>query len=325
MIAAHPLIGHLLAVAVTVEGATGCPDARQVEERLRPLIPGAGDSSRERPRDVVHLTREGTSLVVTVVRPDGSVAGTRRLAGEHGCAELADAVAVIVASWQLDGALSERRSALPAEPPPLEAAPRPAQPEAPKVATQQATAVPTVAVGSMAQPASIRWELGAGLGTAATGAGVQPAALLSAAAWWRGRAGISMRAFAGGQREITVDTSARAAWRRASLLVGPAGAWSLGPRLRFEAHVGAGISWLAIEGRGLANPRQHDDVLVVLAGAARLTLEPPATRRWRVFPWVEAGGSGWPARTRVYPLPEGEGAHLPRLEFLFALGLSFRL
>lgn len=327
MIAAHALIGSLLAAAVSVEGATGCPDDRQVEERLRPLIVADGKPPGA-PPDVVRLAREGTSLIVTVVRPDGSVVGTRRLAGEHGCAELADAVAVIVASWQVQGALRERTPGLPAEPAAPGAPPRLAESAAsPKTAPQQAAAVPTVAVvaGSPASPADVRWELAGGLGMSATGPDVEPAALLSAAGWWRGRVGISVRGLAGGQRETTVETGGRAAWRRASLLVGPVGGWRLGQRLRIEAHLGVGLTWMGIEGRGLANPQRHDDVLGVVAAAVRVGVEPPANRRWRVIPWAEAGAFGWPVRTRVYALPDGEGARLPRLELMLALGLSFRL
>jgi hypothetical protein len=278
-----------LAAAVTVEGASTCPSPAAVGERLSALLPPADTGAR----DVARIEPEGSGVRITLRRADGSAAGTRTLAGEHTCDELAEAAAVIIAAWQNDGAA---RDPLPAPPPP----PRPAV-RAPAPARA---------------PPPVRWQIGAGAGGAAAGTTLAPAALIDGGlAPAGGPLGAGLRASISGNRTIELNGGS-ARWRRALA--------TLGPRLRleratlaFQADAGAGISWLALEGVGFAQGQRHDAALFGLAAGLRA-----AWRRPGFEPWIDAGVALWPRATELFQLPDGYSTTLPRLELLLTLGVS---
>jgi len=267
---------------VVVAGSSTCPTPAAVEERLRALLPAGG-----RP-DTVQLTSESGGLRVTLVRADGSTAGSRAITGQHSCDELADAAAVVISTWQLEAVERER---LPAPPPAVVTAPAPA-------------------------PASPwRWELGAGAGAALSGPDLAPAALLLASVAPGERLGVTARAQVSGNRSAVLMAGS-AAWRRALLAVGPR--VRFGGKVLAEAHGGVGLSWLSITSRGFADARQHHDFVAGLEGGLRLAWNRPGAR-----PWVDACAAFWPGRAVVYQEPDQSSKALPRLEILLTLGLSF--
>jgi hypothetical protein len=271
-------------LGVVVEGSSTCPTPAAVEERLLALQPaGAGP-------EVARLTSEGGELRVTLVRVDGSEAGSRTITGQHSCDELADAAAVVISAWQLEAVARER---LPAPPPP-----------------------PPVVVAAPAPAASSpwRWELGAGAGAGWSGPDLAPAALLLASVGGE-RLGLTARAQVSGNRPAVLPAGS-AAWRRALLAVGPR--VRFGGRALTEAHTGVGLSWLSITGRGFADARHHDDFVAGLEGGLRL-----AWNRSGARPWLDACAAFWPSRSLVYEEPDQRSKALPRLEFLLTLGLSF--
>lgn len=280
-----------LIFGVVVEGPSLCPTPAAVEERLRSLASATGGG------EVARLATGEGGLRVTLVRADGTEAGSRTVAGEHSCDELADAAAVMIAAWQLEGAARPR---LPAPPPPVVVAAAPA---------------PAPAAAPAATPASRRrWELGAGLGAALAGADLAPAALVVASLG--DRLGLQARALVSGNRETALP-GGRASWRRALLAAGPH-LRSGGARLFGEAHLGGGLSWLSIDGEGFANAQRHDDLVAGLEGGLRLGWNRAGAR-----PWLELGAAYWPIRSVVYQLPDQRSAALPRLEGRASLGLSY--
>jgi hypothetical protein len=272
--------------AVVIEGAGDCPAAAAVEERLRPLL-SPGPSA-----DVARLTVEEQALRVTLVRADGSVAGSRVITGRHTCDELADAAAVVISTWQLEATEQAR---LPAPPPPAPVAVMPAPAPAP--------------------PGRWRWELGAGGGAALSGSTLAPAALLVGVVA-RERWGLAARAHVSGNRETALPVGS-AVWRRALLAVGPQVRFVGGPAA-LDAQLGLGASWLHVAGRGFADARRHDDLVFGLGGGLRISWSRPGLR-----PWLEASAAVWPGRSVVHDEPDQRSATLPRLELLANLGLSF--
>jgi hypothetical protein len=291
----HAAAGLLIA-AVVVEGPSECPTPAAVQERLAPLLPpdtGRGAS-------LVELVNEPDGLRISLRRADGTLAGTRTIGGVHSCDELADAAAVMIAAWQTDAAAGEPA---PAPPPP---------PVAPPVAAVK-TAPP--AAPPPASPA-VRWELGAGGGASLSGNAIAPAALLLGEVSAGGPLGLAARASVSGNREVVLPGGG-ARWRRAL--------FALGPRLQLvrgralaQAHLGAGVSWLAIAAHGYPDARRHDDLMAGLSGGLRVGWSRAGAR-----PWVDLGAAFWPVRSILYQLPDERTATLPRLELLLTLGLSF--
>jgi hypothetical protein len=269
-------------LAVLVEGASTCPVPAAVEERLRTLLPASAPG-------VVRLTSEEAGLRVTLLRADGSAAGSRVFGGQHSCDELADAAAVVISTWQLDAV---EREHLPAAPPPQ-----------------------VVARAPVAAPAW-RWELGAGAGAGLSGADLAPAALLLVGLSPFERLGLTARAHVSGNRQTALPAGS-GTWRRALLAAGPELRLTAGPTVAY-AHAGVGLTWLNVSGRGFADARSHDDFVVGLEGGLRL-----AWNRAGLRPWVDAGAALWPGRSVLVQEPDQRSAALPRLEILLTLGLSF--
>ncbi len=115
------MLAPLLALAlgaVSLEGTSPCPAPADVQARLAPLLPLAPTRERR-----ALLRREGAELKIFLY--DGAtLLGERRLPARGPCRALADATAVILASW-----LSDLDAELAAPPPaPQEDAPPPSRP-----------------------------------------------------------------------------------------------------------------------------------------------------------------------------------------------------
>ena len=235
--------------------------------------------------------------MITFRRADGSYAGRRAVVGPHPCDELAEAAAVIIASWQLDPDTSERALALPAA----------ESSTASSLATSAASGPqPAAGVGG--------WSFGLGIGASLSDGGAAGAAIASLERW-QGAWGIGADAQASQSREAVLP-GGTADWRRLSLTAAPRlrvpAGW-----LRVEARAGAGVSWLAIRGQGFSNPQQHDEIVAVLSGGLRL-----ASNGGRLRPWLEIGGAVWPVRAVAYQIPDGRETALPSFEAMFVVGLT---
>lgn len=293
-VSAFALAGVLASVDVDVDidvqGSSACPPPAAVRERLSQLIPDGDGSSRS---GSARLESGPDGLHVRVNGADGALVGERTLPGDHGCQELADAAAVMIASWL--GRSSIRGLAAPPLPEPA----------------------PTVEVAARGNP---RWDLGAGLGAAWSEAGLTPSAQASAALrLGRSAIGLRIQTIVTGWSETPFDglDDLGARWRRSSLAFGPrlavGGDWVAG-----ELYVGAVASWLQIEGRGFPADQTRRSGSLVLGGTAGARL---LVGRWSWQPFLDAAMGFWPGRRYIYTLPDDRSAALPRSQLLGSLGL----
>jgi hypothetical protein len=82
------------ALSITVEGATSCPEPGEVAARLQVVAPAG-----KLPGRALLSVAEG-ALRVQLMRANGTIVGERLLDARYPCAELADAAALVLASWQ---------------------------------------------------------------------------------------------------------------------------------------------------------------------------------------------------------------------------------
>ena len=87
----------LLAGAVEVESPSACPSAHAVAERLAVLLPATKDVP-----DRARLSRTGDKLSLELRRADGTAIAWRRLDARASCEDLAEAAAVMIATWETD-------------------------------------------------------------------------------------------------------------------------------------------------------------------------------------------------------------------------------
>jgi hypothetical protein len=270
---------------VIVRGGATCPAASAVLAKVGPLVP----ASNEAP-DVADIVRDGAAVTVTLTRPDGRTIGTQTLRG-NACDDLAEAVAVILASWENDEA---RRAGVSLAP--LPAPTRPREP-----------------------PARPAWNIAAAIGGALEGDSLSPAAMASASASPAASAW-GLRAGGGIETSGTADLPHGVVrWMRFIAGGGPNLAWS-GASIGGEAHVGAYASWIRTRGEGFADNRQGGGFELSLVGSARVSLAGRGIR-----PFVEAALAYRPSPLVAYELPLGSETKLPALGVFVVAGALLRL
>jgi hypothetical protein len=115
---------------IRADATGGCPDAAAVSQRLAGLL---NDSTEPAEPDQVDLTMDGTDLLLKLSRADGTLVAERRIPRSNRCAELADAVAALVAAWEAD-----LRPVAAAPPPAVSPPPRPAPAPLPSLEVEEA-------------------------------------------------------------------------------------------------------------------------------------------------------------------------------------------
>jgi hypothetical protein len=235
--------------------------------------------------------------------------GSRRLAVAGSCAEAAEAVAVVAASWMADY-LTPPASA-PWLPQHATAAPTP-------TASALLTRSPADSPVSGGRAIVFDIGLGAGLTTANTGTG---APLLTAEMNVRRSESASAArvvVLAAGTRTVDLGSGA-AAWRRLVGGVGAARGWGR-PAAFAEIGIDAMAGATLIEGRGFASSSTTTSLDVGgapwLKGGARLAALP-------ITVWASAGAIVWlrEQRVRVEGMPAV--AALPRLDLVLGAGLAW--
>jgi hypothetical protein len=288
----------LVLAQVEVVGEGACPAPADVSRRLAELVPVAAVPAAPR---MARLSRVGDSLRVVLAGADGQRLGERDLPANESCADLAAAVAVVIAAWeaQIDPRVTSRVD-LPAPAAPV---------TAPVLAVQAKPAPPRPG------PA---FDLGLGLIASLTGGQLAPGARLGAwiapAGW---RIGIGVAAAATTARaEPVAPPPAAARWTRL--------AFGLGPETRFGAGqttVGARLHALAallqVEGVGL--PTTASDSSAQFGAGMGLHIGRP----WgNATPWIGADVLIWPGRERLVITGVSAQGELPRFEVQLAIGLS---
>jgi hypothetical protein len=291
------MIAALLVLALApldIQGDCTCPTATEVGQRLARLVPRQG-SDRTGPGPYAYLSSGDGFVAVELLGPDGELLAERRLARTAPCAELAEAVASVLAAWQgkLNPALST--TAVPPPPPP-----------------------PVVVVASPPMVASpLTYDAGIAIlsslvgGEAAFGAGLR-AAVLPFALPLGLDASLSVTT---AHTQSTSSPPIEARWIRPALSLGP-NLRLRGRSLMLDVHADGVLALLRVQGAGL---RKTSTDLGMQLGFA------PGLRGL----WVWGHGAAWAgADLFVFPgqdrllVGSGEVGHLPHVEVQVGLGVS---
>jgi hypothetical protein len=275
---------------VTVESDTSCPAGAEVEARLSALLPPLADGAT--PARAAITADEG-ALHVRLAGPDGAALGDRTLRLEASCADRANVVAVVIATWE-----AQQR----AEQVPAPSLPRPTAP--PAITSPAASTPPAV-------PA-FAFELAAGPAVTLSSDGAAPTGVLAASLWGR-RLGARLSLFGAWPLEQPL-ADGHARWSRGGTTL-ELGVRARGRAGRLDAHGGVVLGALVARGRGF----EIDHTASGFAPGLAAGLD------WSyafgpVFLGAGANGIAWAAQRLVSPAGARE---LPRLQLALDLHLGF--
>jgi hypothetical protein len=303
VVSACSLLAGLATLAVEVEGSVTCPSPAEVAARLRPLLRG---EVLDQAGDRVRLDRHEGVLRVAVVRADGQVRGVRNVDERHDCAELAEAAAVIVASWQPEAGLASGLGV-----PEATASARAADLRAPAAPISGDEPRFEAGVGALADFSGARPAPGVGFeggwGPAARGLALH---LRAQGSQWQ------QLALVGGDPGHPQGGDVR--WRRLPLAVGPAWRWP--GTLALELDLSLAAAWLSVKGDGFVSNQRHDALDLGASAGLRLS--------WRgrlrpLFPFLGVSGTFWPRKTVAQEMSSQGSAALPRGEVGLVLGVAY--
>jgi hypothetical protein len=273
------VLALLLAADVTVESTAPCPDAADVEARLPPLAapPGGGP-------DRALVSGAPGRLTLRLSRADGSAVVERQLDAQGTCADLAGALALMIAVWH-----AQQHT------------------ELPRPATLRAPAPPP--------PRALSVEAGTQLYASLSGGEVSPGAMLSAVLW-RQAWGLALTVSGTAPREHQLGRGV-ASWTRGALGLGPA-------RRLLAAPVGLDVWVAALAGltvgRGTGYTSNDTTTAWTLGGGAGLSLS-RAFGPWLLT--LGASGALWPPLELLVSVA-GDRQALPRTEARAGVGLGLR-
>lgn len=296
------LLAFALVHAVELAGDATCPTASEVRARLAELPRPSTESTTVNRRAQLSST-PGTAHV-ELLDDRGSLLAERTLARTGTCSELAEAVAVVLASWQaeLDPKLSNAVGPL-AAPPRAAIEPIGVHAAAVTSATSEPAATFDLAVAPILSVVNGELAFGARVETTRVG--------------HRGRVGGHAALSATTTRSEPIPTlAADARWQRVAL--------ALGPNLRLaRAHpgidlrAGAVAALLHVEGSGV--PRAASDTSLQLGMTAGLR----ALWSWQnAAGWVGADVYLFPGDDRLSVGNYGDVGRLPRAELQLSLGMA---
>jgi hypothetical protein len=295
-----------LGQALLVASLQDCPAPALVDARVREILGLGAEAVLD---EHASIEREGAAIRVTFRGKDEQMLGDRVLQADGSCAELAGAVAVVLASWLSDvhpeyvGAMPRVEPALAAPSPPAAIADG-----------------PTPATNADKSPATRRHGLlGVALGADLSRAAPVPLAALSFRYMPAGFGlGAAVSATVIGERNVELSTGS-VRYFRWPLLVGPALRVPLGAA-KLDLHAGAALGWLHVEGVDFSPPVSHD---VFLGGgflATRVSLGSSS-----FVPFAELSGVLWRATEAfVRRGPDEPTVSLPSLELYATLGGTWR-
>jgi hypothetical protein len=287
-------------LALEVQGSTTCPTPSEVSRHLARLLPEAsqGDSATR-----ATLSSSDSSVMVELLGPDGGLLAERRLDSSGSCAELAEAVAVILAAWQAKFSPRVASPGLPAPPPaeppaPVAANPAPErEPEQPLLFDMGAAAMASVVDSDLAWGAKLEGTVS----PFAYGLGFHLAAAMAS------------------RHTQTIATPAlEATWLRPTLAAGP-NLRLPGDSSALDLHADAVLAVLNIKGSGSGLTEGASDTTVGVGLAAGLR----GLWTWqRIMAWVGADLLGFPGQDNLTVGNYGKVGRLPHLEVQISLGFG---
>jgi hypothetical protein len=277
-----------------IEGQSRCPTPAEVSEHLARLVPGSG-TGRTGHEPHAYLSDSKRFVNIELLSPDGGLLAERRLDRAAPCADLAEAVAVILAAWQAKFS--------------------------PALAPAEVSPPPPAFVGSPSEVESRRAvELDMGVaalmsivgGEAALGAKLEGALFPFGLPLGLDGA-LSLTA---PHTQSFASPAVKAKWIRPALSLGP-GLRLRGRPLVLDIHGSAVLALLHVEGEGLQQTSSDTGAQFGLAAGLRGL-------------WISSYGAVWagadlfiyPGRDRLTAVNYGEFGTLPHLELQIALGIS---
>ena len=263
-------------VAPVIRADTGgCPEGAAGSQRLAGLLNGGQPG----PPDLVDLSLAGPDLHLRLSRADGTLVAERLIPRSNRCAELADAVAALVAAWEAD----LRTEATPAVPPPP---PPPARPPG--------------AVGEQAAPPDrASYEVGLLPALWLGGGRFSFAGAVRAGVWSR-RAPVGMTVAVSATFPVDRGDSGGLAWRRHAFSAGVMG--RLRHRWLFVDGIAeAVLGWLVVnqDASSAGTSASFDPGLTIgLRAGSRVA------RRLELYASLGAWGAAWTAPTRPGAVPQ---------------------
>lgn len=280
------LLGATLLGAVPVHVEAGdCPSAMDIERRLEAMLRTAASKST----DIARVARSGAGLQIELVSADGVVIAERALDYAGTCAELADMVAVIVASWESD--------------------------VHPEFARPPADLVPATTPATLDRPQEDRFhfDLAAGAGVSlADSVAFGGAAALT---WFPKGAALGLRLSGLGETSHTVSVGIRQAhWKR--WLVGLELDWRLaGVTTSLDFH--GGVAMAILEAGGVDFDQNDSDTSLSAAAVVGARWSLWVSPHWAAYADVTAGYC-----QRDQALRGTETQQLPHFQGLVTLGVA---
>jgi hypothetical protein len=294
------LFGAVLVAALPVQvESAACPSGQEVEQALASMLPSIPETVRP---DLAHVFRRDNRLQIVLVGTDAAVIAERWIDDTGACAELAELIAVVIASWESDVHPEFTRS---------QAVPIPAVRSEKPIAPPSPPAPKAAAFYEVAAGLALSWSDSPALaGNLAMGwfpQGAGPGLYLSAAVESTRTLALAPGAVLGQAIWRRWTGSAEFDWRL------PGRAWTL------DLHGGLALGWLAASGTGFA--QNHSAYSFSPGGAAGVRLSRQATRRISV--WVGLAASYWPRKQLVYGQPDMPQQEIPHYQGLASIGLAF--
>jgi hypothetical protein len=290
------LIGAVVAVLPVQVQSAACPSGPEVEQVLAVMLSSAPEAIRP---DEAQVLRSGNRLHLQLVAADAAVIAERWIDDSGSCVELAELIAVVIASWESDVHPEFTRPH--AEPMPVVLSEKPASrpwPPAPN-------------------PRSAYYEAAAGASLSYSGSPAMAGILT--VGWFPHGHGPGLRLSATVESARTLDlTPGQATWRRwagdAELDWRlPRGAWAL------DFHGGLALGWLAARGVGFS--QNYSGSSFSPGGAIGARISRRATRSASI--WFELAATYWPRKQVLYGQPNATQQEIPHYQGLASIGLTF--
>jgi len=288
----HPLLD--------LGGDSLCPTPAEVRDRLAQLsISTPGESGSDQHR--AYLSSRDGMVHVELASSDGRLLAQRTLDRTGSCADLAEAVAVVISTWEAEFNPNVAMSVTlppPAPPPP------PASPEVKGV--QPPTKPP------------LRFDVGIGLLASITGGEVVPGATVAASlSPPRGHLGLAAALSASLPHSQSVGSlTGSAHWTRVALTAGPQYRLTRNAMM-LDVHAGGALALLRVEGVGLPSTASDTSVQSGLGAGLR------GIRSWNnAAGWLGVDVLAYPGHDHLEIGGLGDSGQLPRVEVQIATGLS---
>jgi len=275
-------------------GDSTCPTPAEVRDRLAQLsgsTTGHPGSDQHR----AYLSSTDGMVHVELLAPDGRLLAERTLNRTGSCADVAEAVAVVLSTWEAEFNPNVATSVV---------LPPPAPPEVKEVKPPPAP--------------SLRFDVGIGLLASIAGGEVVPGATVAASlSPPHGRIGLALALSASSTHSQSVGSLTGAAhWSRMALVVGPQ--YRLGrSATMLDFHAGGAIALLHVEGDGL--PSTTSDTSAQFGVGAGLR----GLWAWNnAAGWIGLDLLAYPGHDYLEIGGLGDRGELPHLEVQIAFGLS---